>query len=320
MAAEHHAHHHSHMHTTIAICTYQRPEGLTRLLDGIERLSLPAGTNEHEIAVVVIDNHPDAEGLAVCEQRAPDYRFALQAICQLGNGISDARNASVKMALATHPRYVGFLDDDEWPEPQWLTELVRVLESAEASVVGGPTRSVFPDNTPEELLNNPYFGADMYLDDGAECQLQAAGNFLIKAETLAATAPESFHPDFAQSGGEDLAFFTQLAQKGVSMVWANTAVVHEEVPVNRLSKSWLRTRIIGVANSRVRVMQMLEPGRKHQLIRGAKTVALGAQASVYSIVGLVSKPMAAQAEQLRWKFMGKLTAHFNRMTTRPEGH
>lgn len=308
------------MHTTIAICTYQRPEGLHRLLDGIEKLSLPDGATEQTIAVVVIDNHADAEGLAVCEQRAPDYRFALQAICQLGNGISDARNAAVKMALSTGPQYVAFLDDDEWPESQWLCELVRVLESTRSCVVGGPTRSVFPDNTPEELLNNPYFGADMYLEDGESCQLQAAGNFLIKAETLAATAPDSFHPAFAQSGGEDLAFFTQLAQNGVSMVWANAAVVHEEVPPNRLSKRWLRTRIIGVANSRVRVMQMLEPGSKQMLIRGAKTVALGAQASVYSVVGLIYKPMAAQAEQLRWKFLGKLTAHFNRMTTRPEGH
>ena len=117
-----------------------------------------------------------------------------------------------------------------------------------------------------------------------------------------------------------MAFFTQLAQQGASMVWANAAVVHEEVPTNRLSNEWLKTRVIGVANSRVRVMQMLKPGLVHSLIRVAKTCALGTQASLYSVAGLISPKIASNAEQLRWKFIGKLTAHLNRKTTRPEGH
>ncbi len=308
------------MHTAIAICTYRRPAGLNRLLEHIAQLELPSNVADRDIAVVVVDNHEDGEGVDVCERVAPDYRFALRAICQPGNGISEARNASVEMALAVDPTYIGFLDDDEWPERVWLVELVRVIESAEADVVGGPTRSVFPKSAPTELVNNPYFGADMKLTDGERCELQAAGNFLIKADTLASTAPTSFHPDFAQSGGEDLAFFTQLAQAGANMVWASAAVVHEEVPENRLTKAWLRTRIIGVANSRVRVMQMLKPGVIPSLIRGAKTVALFGQAGLMSLIGLASPNLANEAEQLRWKFLGKFSAHLNRKTTRPEGH
>lgn len=308
------------MHTAIAICTYQRPSGLNRLLDAIAQLALPDGVGDQEIAVVVVDNHESAEGLAVCEQRAPDYRFALRATCQPGNGISEARNASVAMALSINPTYVGFLDDDEWPETVWLSELVKVLEQAKADVVGGPTRSVFPNDAPPELLNNPYFGADMNLTDGAACELQAAGNFLIRSTTLTETAPVCFHPDFAHSGGEDLAFFTKLAQQGAKMVWAQAAVVHEEVPRNRLSHDWLRTRVIGVANSRVRVMQMMKPGPKPSFVRGAKTLALAGQASLYTVLGMASPKLAHEAEQLRWKFLGKFTAHFNRKTTRPEGH
>ena len=125
---------------------------------------------------------------------------------------------------------------------------------------------------------------------------------------------------FAHSGGEDLAFFTQLAQNGASMVWANSAIVHEEVPENRTSKAWLKTRVVGIANSRVRVMQMLKPGLFNSFMRGAKTVALAIQASLYTLAGFISPTVAFEAEQLRWKFTGKLTAHFNRKTTRPEGH
>ncbi len=308
------------MHTVIAICTYQRPAGLNRLLDAIAELTLPDGVGDREVCVVVVDNHEAGAGLNECEIRAPDYRFALRAICQPGNGISEARNASVAMALEANPQYVGFLDDDEWPEPVWLSELVRVLEENRADVVGGPTRSVFPEEAPTELVNNPYFGADMNLNDGTSCVLQAAGNFLIRAETLAETTPTCFHPAFAHSGGEDLAFFTQLDQKGVSMVWANAAIVHEEVPANRLSNEWLKTRVVGIANSRVRVMQMLKPGVVPSLIRVAKTCALAVQASLFTLAGVASPSLAQDAEQLRWKFIGKLTAHLNRKTTRPEGH
>jgi len=308
------------MHTAIAICTYQRPAGLNRLLDSIAKLQLPEGVSDRDVCVVVVDNHEEAAGLNVCETRADDYRFALKAIAQPGNGISEARNASVALALEVSPKFVGFLDDDEWPEPVWLCELVRVIEQNNADVVGGPTRSVFPQDAPTELTNNPYFGADMNLEDGQSCELQAAGNFLIRTETLAKAAPTCFHPAFAHSGGEDLAFFTQLAQNGASMVWATAAVVHEEVPTNRLTQEWLKTRVIGVANSRVRVMQMLKPGFKHSFIRVAKTCALGTQASVWSLAGLFFPKLASSAEQLRWKFTGKLTAHLNRKTTRPEGH
>lgn len=308
------------MHTVIAICTYRRPSGLSRLLDHIEALELPEHVTDQDIAVAVIDNHADAEGLEVCDLRAPSYRFTLSGSCQPGNGISEARNASVALALSNQPTYVAFLDDDEWPERLWLTELVRVLENASADAVGGPTRSVFPDDAPEELLTNPYFGADMNLTDGEHCELQAAGNFLITADFLKKMTPTCFHPDFAHSGGEDLAFFTQLAQKGALMVWANSAVVHEEVPSNRLTRAWLKTRVVGIANSRVRVMQMLKPGFVHSLVRGAKTIALAVQASLYTLAAIFSPTLAFEAEQLRWKFVGKLSAHFNRKTTRPEGH
>jgi len=308
------------MHTVIAICTYQRPLGLNRLLDHIALLSLPEELSDRDISVVVVDNHIGKEGLDVCEQRAPDFRFPLRAICQPGNGISDARNTAVEMALSAKPNFVGFLDDDEWPTPNWLCELLQVLAKSSADVVGGPTESVFPSHAPTELRSNPYYGADMALADGTPCTLQAAGNFLIRASCLSHLAPNYFHIDFAHSGGEDLAFFTQLENQGFPMVWASKAVVYEEVPENRLTQDWLRTRVINIANSRVRVMQMLKPGILASLVRGAKTLALGFQVALYAVLGLVSPKFAAASEQLRWKFIGKASAHLKRKTIRPEGH
>lgn len=297
----------------LCVCTYRRPDGLKKLLDSLPLLQL-----DHPLQVVVADNDEAREGIAICQKTAPDYPFEIHTVSATEPGISAARNAATLEALRLKPRLVAFLDDDEWPEPQWLAELIRVQQKHDAAAVGGPTRPVFPDDAPAEARNNPYFGADMGLPDESACQLQAGGNFLIKADVLAQYAPNFFHPDFAHSGGEDLAFFMQLGHHGHRMHWAARAIVHEPVPPSRLAPGWLRQRVINIHNSRVRVMQLLQPGFKAKITRALKTVALGAVAVAVSAVSWLSPALADHARQLRWKFAGKLSAHLGRATVRSE--
>ncbi|MEE9335545.1 MAG: glycosyltransferase family 2 protein [Granulosicoccaceae bacterium] len=299
----------------ICICTYKRPDGLTKLLDKLTQLT-PATPD----AVVVIDNHKDGEGAAVCSRLAASYPFELHYAIEAEPGISYARNSAVSLALQQQADLIAFLDDDEWPEPNWLTELIRVQTDTDADAVGGPTLSVFPPNSPESLTSNPYYGADMSIEDGSRCHLQAAGNFIIRASTISDMGPAFFRTEFAHSGGEDLAFFLTLTQKGARMAWAANAVVHEAVPANRMSRDWLKGRIINIANSRVRVMQILEPGIVPAAIRGLKTVALFFQATVWSLIGLLNVTRREHAAMLRWKFLGKFTAHIRHKTVREEGH
>ncbi len=303
------------MKTVLCICTYKRPDGLHELLQAVAQLD-----NATDIQIVVIDNHADAQGMAVCESLPASYPFQVQAVLQPQAGISHARNAAVENALRLQPDFLAFLDDDEQPEPQWLKELLRIQGETAADIVGGPTRSVFPEGTDAAIKNNPYYGAELTVADGAACQLEAAGNFLIRASTIAELTPTYFHPAFSLSGGEDLAFFTQLAQKGARMHWAANAIVHEAVPANRLSQAWLKERVVNIANSRVRVMQMLQPGVKNSSVRCLKTVALFTVAMLLSLIGLVHAQSREKAQLLRWKFWGKFTAHLNRATIRGEGH
>ncbi len=303
------------MKTVICVCTYKRPDGIRLLLNELTRLD---GAENLEICVV--DNDADGEGAAVCNSLPADYPYPVHAMVEPQAGISPARNKVVAFALTLQPDFLAFLDDDERPETQWLSELLRVQQATDADVVGGPTLSDFPDNVPDSIKKNPYFGADLGINDAQSCQLQAAGNFLIKADVINTMAPTFFHPAFAQSGGEDLAFFTQLAKNGASMRWAANAIVHEAVPANRLTQNWMKSRVINIANSRVRVMQMLEPGPIAAFIRGIKTVALGTVAGLSSLIALALPDKRDQARMLRWKFWGKMSAHLRMATTRGEGH
>ncbi|MGQ7844263.1 glycosyltransferase family 2 protein [Granulosicoccus sp. 3-233] len=304
------------MKTVLCICTYRRPAGLRKLLETLPQL---AGTDGLE--VVVSDNDPGAEGLAVCEAlSAAGYPFPLHTVSATEPGISAARNAACTRALQLEPRLLAFLDDDEWPEPQWLTELQRVRNACNVDVVGGPTRPVFPEGCAESSRQNAYYGADLALPDQSLCQLQAGGNFLITSDALQALAPEFFNHAFAHSGGEDLAFFMQLRQRGYSMAWAAHAIVHEPVPEDRLHDAWVQQRIVNIHNSRVRVMQLLQPGVGHSLVRGLKTIALGGQTLLASALSWLSPSWMERSRQLRWKLRGKVSAHLGHATIRNENY
>jgi len=304
------------VNTVVCICTYRRPDGLRELLYSLRELD--GITNG--MHVIVVDNDAAGEGAAVCDALPNDFPLNVHASVEPQAGISPARNAAVRNALAFKSEFIAFLDDDEQPSQQWLSELHRIQQQTNADVIGGPTLSVFPDNISDDIKQNPYYGADLGMTDAQPCQLQAAGNFMIRSSVIESMAPEFFHPAFAHSGGEDLAFFTQLAANGATMAWAANAIVHEDVPASRLSESWLKQRVINIANSRVRVMQMLQPGATKALVRGLKTCALFAWAAANTIAALVMPERRESARLLRWKFIGKLTAHLRIATTRGEGH
>lgn len=301
------------MKIVLGICTYRRPEGLLKLLQ-----SLPSLEGVGALDIVVADNDSAEEGLAVCKNLPEEYPFKVLAMSQTSTGISAVRNAVALKALSLQPDMIVFLDDDEWPEPQWLAELLRVQALHDADLVGGPTRPVFPENADPSLFDNLYYGADLQLPDGSECQLQAGGNFLVKACVLQQYAPQFFHEAFAHSGSEDLAFFTQLGQDGRTMRWAANAIVHEPVPASRLAPDWLRQRVINIHNSRVRVMQHLQPGLPASVIRITKTSVLAAVAGLQTIAGIALPAYRHSAQLLRWKFMGKMKAHLGQTTTRGE--
>ena len=111
----------------------------------------------------------------------------------------------------------------------------------------------------------------------------------------------------------------KLKDSGARMHWSAKAVMNESVPPDRLSMEWMKQRVIIIANSRVRVLRMLQPGLLASLERCAKTCALFAQATLMSLLGLFSKPLAEKAQILRWKFRGKLSAHLQVNLSRAEG-
>jgi hypothetical protein len=132
--------------------------------------------------------------------------------------------------------------DDEWPEKQWLQELLRIQRATGADVVGGPVVPHFARLGTCWTNFRSYYGSDQKLPDGARGVIYGAGNVLVRPSCFEALMPEPFDPVFALTGGEDLTFFQRLARKGFPMYWSAQAVVHEDVPPGRMTMRWLKDR------------------------------------------------------------------------------
>ncbi len=291
----------------LCICTCRRPEGLNRLLRAIAELDF-----DGNLSVVVVENDARREGLAVCHSIAENYRWPLTCVIEELQGISFARNRAVSVALDQQPDFIAMLDDDEWPEPRWLRELLRIQASENADAVGGPVLPAFPPNSLPWSNLADYYGSDQKLSDAEKCVLYATGNFLARAACFRSLMPAPFDPAFAISGGEDLVFFSRLAVRGYKMNWSAHGIVHEEVATSRMSLTWLRHRQVRRGNLNVIVQRMFEPGTAREMLRLSKTGGLLIIALLYYLVAIPHQPSRIRASLLLHKGFGKILGHLGR--------
>src|SRR5215469_6847831 len=119
------------MTESVAICipTFRRPRMLKRLLDGIARLETGA-----RICVIVADNDGEMHaGFDYCRSLI-DFRWPLTAVIAQKRGIAHARNALIEEALKGEARFIAMIDDDEWPQEDWIDRFLAVAHATNADV------------------------------------------------------------------------------------------------------------------------------------------------------------------------------------------
>ena len=225
---------------SVCLCvpTFRRPEGLRKLLAHVERLTY-AGA----LSVVIVDNDGEQRaGAAVVAQTAPSFRLPLTCIVEPRRGHTYAYNRAFEGACRATPApdYVAVLDDDEYPDPNWLSEMIRVALAYDVDIVGGPVFPVF-DN-PDHWLAQSGLYAPARNATGKVAMIYGAGNMLIKRSTLEHYLDEPFLHAFAFTGGSDYDFFWRCRNDGRSFAWADDAKVLETTPPSRTTVGYLLRR------------------------------------------------------------------------------
>lgn len=285
----------------VAVPTFKRPDELARLLVALERLD----TTERVIVVVADNDAVGHQGYDLCRSLAGRYRWPLEPVIAAERGIAQVRNVLVERALAyPHARAAAMIDDDEWPSPQWLTELLRVQGETGADIVEG---SILFEGA--MAPSGGFDGVnDMRRPTGPVAMLEGAGNVLITRACLERLSAPWFDPAFALTGGEDRDFFERVKASGGRFAWADEALAYTAVPDSRRSWRWLFRRAYGIGNSEMHIFLKYRPSRAARLREILKIVAalIGAP-----LAGLLLAAMPKRAAEVWRRFFrnaGKLAA------------
>ena len=108
---------------SVVCCSFNGEPTIRDTLEGLARLDYP----DYEV-IVVDDGSTDATA-------AIARSYGAQVVSTPNQGLSAARNVGLRTASG---EIVAYIDDDAYPEPDWLTHLVRGFRQGGFCGVGGP--------------------------------------------------------------------------------------------------------------------------------------------------------------------------------------
>ncbi len=229
---------------SVCICTYHRPRLLKNLLI---HLMNQVDASQYYMDVIVVDNDKDKSAKIIVEEIKDMLPFNIHYYCEPVQNISLARNRAVLSATGD---LIAFIDDDEYPAPDWLKNFIIFFKKNPCDGVLGPVRPVFEIHPPKWIIKSKLFdrperpsGAIMQSED------MRTGNSLIKRK-LFLEDKNPFDPKFGLMGGEDVDFFQRMVNRGYKFLWCQEAIVFEIIPKERLNLDYHIKRGLSRGNSR----------------------------------------------------------------------
>jgi succinoglycan biosynthesis protein ExoM len=224
----------------VLICTYKRPEGLLNLLQAIAAQDLPVRTT---LAVVVVDNDPNESGRGVL--RLAPSRWPISYCVEPRPGIPAARSTALTEGLKRE--LLAFIDDDETPAVDWLSELLSAFLASGADGATGGVSYEYDGKVVDWVREGGFFDQPI-IPDGADVPFAATGSLLLSSSRLKAYGVIEFDESFRFTGGSDIAFTQRFVQRGGRIVWCEKAKATERVPLNRSSRLWALRRAYRTGN------------------------------------------------------------------------
>ena len=219
----------------IGLCTYRRPEQLTRCLQSLGAMARPEHT---ALCVIIADNDPAGSALEIVDAFRATAAFPVYYEVEKRPGIPCARNNVLRRAAALGITDLAFIDDDEYVEPLWFVTLWGVYLSSGADVTAGYVKTLYPTGTPQWIQDGNFFQNTRH-QSSALLMSAATGNVIFNFQKLAVQWNLAFDERFGLAGGSDTDFFFRAAKKGAVITWTEAAVVYELLARERMCLSYL---------------------------------------------------------------------------------
>jgi GT2 family glycosyltransferase len=176
-------------------------------MDAVGALDYP------DYEVIVVDDG-SMDGAAA---RAPHYGFRLVTTTNVG--LSNARNLGLERASG---EIVAYLDDDAYPEPDWLTHLALAFARTSHVGIGGPNIPPDGDGAVAECVSHSPGGPAHVLVDDVEAEHIPGCNMAFRRSALEAVG--GFDPQF-RIAGDDVDLCWRLQERGWTLGFSPAAVV-----------------------------------------------------------------------------------------------
>lgn len=247
----------------VCICTYRRQKLLRKTLDGVAKLTFRK-VAAPQLEVVVVDT-PDESGSAreVCE--SVSMPWPIKYVIEPRRGLTYARNRAI--AEASSVDFVGLIDDDEIPSPQWLDEHLWAQAEFRADVVSGPALPEYAPEVSEWVKDGGFFDRQV-MATGAQRRACPTNNVLVGTHVFERVP--KFDDAFALSGAEDSDFFLRVSKAGYRIVWSQEAAVFESVSAKRATVAWILRREYQTGNGWIFAEATLDNRLRTRIVRLAK--------------------------------------------------
>jgi len=227
----------------VGICTYNRPEYLKHCLASLLALKTP---DEVTLTIVVVDNSPEQSVQAVVETAGAVY------VREANRGLVFARNALLNYVLLDHALssssgdqevdYIGFIDDDEVVEPDWLINMLVAISETKADAVSGPIEIVLPADAPGYLKYAYQFSE---IKAYRQAKTLPMGNVFFHTKLVKGGL--RFDPKFNFIGGEDVDFFRRAGESGRVLYRCPQGKIYEYLTPDKASLSAFFRRVLRVS-------------------------------------------------------------------------
>jgi succinoglycan biosynthesis protein ExoM len=280
-------------HISVCICTYKRPHLLKRLLEELGRQETQGGFT---FSIIVADNDRLESGRETVCRLVRLTGIEVSYCVEPEQNIALARNRALERVTGD---FVAFIDDDEFPAPNWLSLLLKSCAQPSVDVVLGPVESRFEQEPPAWVWKSGIFDRPTY-ETGHEIGWNEArtGNVMFKRRVLNGITP-AFRREFG-SGSEDQDFFRRLAEAGRRFIWCKEAIVYEKVPAVR----WQRSFMLRKALQRGRNSFKYRPCRVRGLMKAFIAIPLYSLALPFLLVA---------GQHLFMKCLIKISDHIGRV-------
>ncbi len=192
---------------SVIVCTHNGARTIRDCFEGLLRLEYP----NYEV-IVVNDGSNDATA-------AIALKYGFRLISTQNSGLSSARNTGLEAATG---EVVAYLDDDAYPDPDWLTYLAASFQNTTHAGVGGPNIAPPGDGSVAECVANAPGGPTHILLTDREAEHIPGCNMAFRKACLQTIG--GFDPQF-RAAGDDVDVCWRLQQQGWTLGFSAAAMV-----------------------------------------------------------------------------------------------